>query len=94
MLIVAGWVIGVFLVLVGSVWLYFNIRLRPLHEVELELMKIVGKHQGDPDWMEDLNVAISEASLAANKRNKYRAIATIVIGILIIVGLIIRALQL
>ena len=87
---VIGSIVGLVLVAVGSVWLFFNLRLRPLHVAEVELMKMGGVLEGDPDWMHEFNVAQSEFDLEANERNRYLAITIIVVGFLILSGLVVR----
>ena len=91
MLTVFGSIVGIIFVIVGGVWLYFNLRLRPLHEAEVELMRRSGRMVGETDWVEDFNVADSEWDLETNRRNRPIAATILWVGVLLLGSLIVRA---
>lgn len=86
---IAGWIIGILLILIGLAWLCGLFMFRPLHKAEIEMMKQDGKFEDEPDYMQNFRVMRSEFDLEANTGYIAYATLSLSLGITIIILLIV-----
>ena len=75
----------------GIYWLPFLRQWDPLIRKEIESMRKHGKFEDDPEYMRTYRVADSEGALITNMRNIKLCKIAIIIGSVIIVILVIKA---
>ena len=73
-------ILGVLLIVVSGVLLFFLYASRFLHDAEIEGMKRNGKFEGEPDFMRDFRVARAEFDLEANQQWTRRLWLTLPVG--------------
>lgn len=82
MITIICWTIGILCIAGGALWLYLNIKTRPLLERELQLMKKPG-HLGSPSSPQgEQRVREAEEALRTSKMSRIHARLILVLGIL------------